>query len=504
MNRLLVIILAAFDAAIAAVVGVAAALAPLTLLWVFGFGGAADWGLLWPAAARIWQAGNLVPVQVTLPAEYLTATGIPEAAAAFTVSLAPLAFATFTALFAARSGARAAHSGAGLIGVLSGTVAFGALAALCAVSSHAPVASVEMWQAIAVPTLVYLVPAAVGAFATAWREGDDGLVDDLHDRADRTEVWRGTVDAAARGLAAAVVGAIGLGAAVLAVALAVGGGDVVALFEAAHVDVVGAITVALAQIAYLPTLVVWGLAYAAGPGFLLGEGATVSAAGTDLGVLPAIPVLGIVPEAPSHWLLLLAVAVVGIGALAGWIARARLVRDGADAVPARLAILAALAVGSGLAAAVLAVVASGSIGPGRLAVVGPQAGPLALAVGAEIAVGAAIMLFGPRRRSGETDPHEVWLDEHRLDHRADDHRAERRTAPVLVDHAEGHADAGASAGEWADGPVARGAATADPDGVTEPIEPLAFFADDRRTPGRGADAPDDGDDEGPRTPPPAL
>lgn len=410
MNRLLVLVLAAFDAVVAALVGLGAALAPLTLLWVFGFGGGADWGLLWPAAARIWQFGLLVPVHVDLPDSYLVAAGIPVEAAAFTLSLAPLAFAVFTALFAARSGARAAHSGAGLLGVASGTAAFAALAVLVAVSSPAPVAATEPWQAIVLPTLVYLLPAAAGAFVTAWREGDDGAVDALHDVADASELWRGTVPAGARGLAAAVMGAVGVGAAVLAVALAAGGGDVVALFESAHVDAVGAVSIGLAQVAYLPTLVVWGLAYAAGPGILLGDGASVSAAGTDVGVLPAIPVLGIVPEHPSPWLLVLAVLVVGVGAFAGWIARARLVAEDSDAVSSRFAVLGVLAVCSAGAAALLAVLASGSIGPGRLAAVGPQPGPLALAVGVEVALGAAITLFGLRTAAHARDEHVDWYD----------------------------------------------------------------------------------------------
>ena len=68
MHRLIVAILAAVDAAIAVAVGVAATLAPLTLLWVFAFGDAADWGSLWPASATIWQFGNLVPLDVTIPA----------------------------------------------------------------------------------------------------------------------------------------------------------------------------------------------------------------------------------------------------------------------------------------------------------------------------------------------------------------------------------------------------------------------------------------------------
>ena len=118
MHRLIVALLAAVDAALAAAVGLAATLAPLTLLWIFAFGGEADWGVLWPAAVSVWQLGNLVPLHITLPPGYLAATGIDSAAASFVLSLAPLAFAAFTAIFAARSGARASHADAWLTGVL--------------------------------------------------------------------------------------------------------------------------------------------------------------------------------------------------------------------------------------------------------------------------------------------------------------------------------------------------------------------------------------------------
>lgn len=113
MNRLLVSLLAAVDALVAAAVGVAAALAPLTVLWVFGLGGGADWASLWPTSVRLWQLGQLVPLRITLPPEYLNAVGIPADAATFWLSLAPLAFTVFTAVFAARSGARAARGSSG-------------------------------------------------------------------------------------------------------------------------------------------------------------------------------------------------------------------------------------------------------------------------------------------------------------------------------------------------------------------------------------------------------
>ena len=93
MNRLLVALLSLIDAVLAAAIGLAIALAPLTALWAFGLGGSADWGTLWPASATIWQLGHLVPVAVTLPDAYLAATGIDRSAGAFVLSLAPTVFA---------------------------------------------------------------------------------------------------------------------------------------------------------------------------------------------------------------------------------------------------------------------------------------------------------------------------------------------------------------------------------------------------------------------------
>ena len=60
-----------------------------------------------------------------------------------------------------------------------------------------------------------------------------------------------------------------------------------------------------------------------GPGFAVGAGTSVSPAGTQVGVVPGIPILGIIPESTTPWLLLLALGPIALGALAGWIARSR-------------------------------------------------------------------------------------------------------------------------------------------------------------------------------------
>lgn len=462
MHRLIVALLATVDAAIAAAVGLAATLAPLTLLWVVGFGGDADWGVLWPAAATVWQFGNLVPLQITLPAEYLAVAGIDAAAASFVLSLAPLAFAAFTAVFAARSGVRASRADAWGTGVVVSSLVFGGITAAVALTAGNPVAQVELWRAIVVPTALFAVPALVAALVTEWSEAGTGVIARLRDRAERLPHHWGDVPAlAARGGAVTVVGLIGAGAAVTAVALFARAGQIVALFQAGDVDALGATVITLAQLAYVPTLVVWGMSFVAGPGFAVGEGTAVSPAGTQVGVVPGLPALGAVPESTTSWLLLLALVPVALGALAGWIARSRLVRagigagrsgrmpnpvptdepasprfdadrtaalsgllagsraEGADAdvtpdaatgrpadepIAARLVLTVAIAAIAAVAAGLLALAGSGSLGPGRLSDFGPQAGPVALVVGLEVLVGAAILLLSPRsvRRHAST------------------------------------------------------------------------------------------------------
>lgn len=421
MHRLVVALLAALDAAVSAIVGWAAALVPLMLMWVFAFGGLADWSALWPATIRIWQLGNLVPLALTLSDEFLVEVGLPPEAASFGVSLAPLAFTVLIAVFAARSGRRALHSGRWLTGVIAGTATVAVAAVIAWLTSANPVAAVAPWQAILFPTLVYGVPMLIGAVTGAWTEGDEGVIDRLHDIADRFPPgWREFPALMVRGGGMAIAGVIAFAAATIAVAVPLRGASVIALYESTQADLVGAVLLTLAQFAYLPTLIGWAVAWIAGPGFALGAGTGVTPAGTQLGVLPGVPVFGLIPDHGSPLLLLAVLAPVVAGAIAGWgirIAfRAEAQAEGNDHEPTfpRVMLAVGIAVVAGAGAALIAALTSGSLGPGRLAVVGPEAGAVALAVGLEVLVGAAILLLAPRsyeRRladfvRGEDDEHD--------------------------------------------------------------------------------------------------
>ncbi len=399
MQRLLVALLAAFDAAIAAAVGLVVLLAPLTLLWTLAFGVTADWGALWPLTGTLWEFGHGVPLAITIPAELLVALGIPAEAASFAVSITPLAFLIFTLLFAARSGGRAAAAGTWLLGSLSGAAVFAVISVGVALTARLDAVQTPLPLAMLLPAAVYLVGALCGAIRVAWEEGDGGILDRLHDRLDAREDWAPVLPAVVRGTAFTLVAVVGAAALALAAATLFRGGEVIALFQAARVDALGATVMTLAQLMYLPTLIVWAASWLAGPGFAVGVGTAVSPAGTQLGVVPGIPVFGLLPENSSMWMLIVVLVPVAAGAFAGWAVRSRLVWEGTPlSVPQRAVIAVGIAGVTAGVAGLAAVLANGSMGPGRLEEVGPAVLPFMLALGLEVLVGAAILLLSPRHR----------------------------------------------------------------------------------------------------------
>ncbi|MFT4157750.1 MAG: DUF6350 family protein [Microbacterium sp.] len=399
MQRLLVALLAAFDAAIAAAVGLAVLLAPLTLLWTLAFGVGADWGALWPLAGTLWQFGHGVAIDVVLPTQTLTAVGVAPDAAAFTVSVTPLAFLLFTLFFAARSGARATRAGAWLLGPVSGALVMAAIATGVALTSRISAAQTSLVLSILLPTAVYLAGALCGAVRVAWEDGDNGFIDRVHDAVDNWGGWGPVPASAVRGAAVAVVSVTAAAAIAVAVMTLLRGGEVVALFEAARIDALGGAMITLGQLAYLPTLIVWAASWLSGPGFAVGAGTAVTPAGTQLGVVPGIPAFGLIPENSSIWMLVVVLVPIAAGAFAGWVVRSRLVWDGTPLDTAQRVVIAlGIAVLTAALAALAAVLAGGSIGPGRLAETGPPVWTFALCLGGEVLLGAAILLLSPRHR----------------------------------------------------------------------------------------------------------
>ncbi len=142
------------------------------------------------------------------------------------------------------------------------------------------------------------------------------------------------------------------------------------------------------------------------PGFAIGAGSQVSPLGTVLGPIPSLPVLGALPTGEMQYGFLgLAVPIV-IAFLAGALLAPRITRDLASASPLRDLVITALVGGlaGGLLVAGLCAASAGSVGAGRLLVVGPDPLLVGAIAAVEFAFGCVLgALAGSRVRGGGSD-----------------------------------------------------------------------------------------------------
>lgn len=178
-------------------------------------------------------------------------------------------------------------------------------------------------------------------------------------------------DAIARAAGIAVLAML-VGALLLTlVAVGLGAGRIGALWTELDPGIVGGIVLALVQLALLPLFVVWTLAVLVGGTFTVGTGTAVSLAGSQTGLMPALPLLGAMPGPgafPGAVWALLAVPVIAVG-----LGAVRLARDVAGgAVGTRVLAWCGYAGVVVVAVLLLLGLSVGGIGTGRLAVLGPD------------------------------------------------------------------------------------------------------------------------------------
>jgi Family of unknown function (DUF6350) len=206
-----------------------------------------------------------------------------------------------------------------------------------------------------------------------------------------------------RAVLAAQIAMLVTGAAVLVTGLGMHLKRVEALHEVLQPGVAGAIALLVLQLAFAPSALVWSASYALGSGFSIGAGSVVAPAGTQLGIVPAIPLLGALPVAGAGdmgqlwWLAAGAIA----GAIACWMAlrnRSAIRFDQASLRGGACGLLA------GAVFAALAWAASGDLGTLRLTDLGPRLFPLLVMAGTTMGLsgmitGFAIGLMPSRDRS---------------------------------------------------------------------------------------------------------
>lgn len=328
------------------------------------------------AAGTLWLVAHHTPVTTPLG----TVTLLP-----LLLTAVPLVLLVFAGRWAGRITALRGWGDVALL-VATGTATYAFVGFLVAQVSGIADATVGVGAAVVRTGLLSALGLTAGVLLGS------GMLRPLVDRLPLL-VRRGAVAAAASGSAlVAMAGVVAL------VALAAQWSTVTGLTRQVAASPADAVGLLLLSLAYLPNLLVWSLAYIAGPGFSVGGGVGVDPFSSSGALLPGIPLLGAIPQeaAPAAPLLLLLPVVAG---MVGSLVLRR--RGSLDLVDEAMVLLGAAAA-VGLAAGLLAWLSGGALGSGRLADVGPHGLAVGLTVTGLVAAGSLLWSLGVHLR-----PH-VW------------------------------------------------------------------------------------------------
>jgi hypothetical protein len=190
----------------------------------------------------------------------------------------------------------------------------------------------------------------------------------------------------------------------IAVLIAMSWIDITRLYESVQVSILGAVVLTIGQLALIPNLVIYGASWLTGVGFSIGAGSLISPLGSQVGPLPAIPILGALPVGQLEF----GMVSIAVVLLAAFIATLS-IRKSADEIRFEFARSWTAALSLGLSIAfvtasqmgLLALIASGSAGPGRLSQVGVSPWVLALVVFAEVGLVSTLAAFFSARPTAD-------------------------------------------------------------------------------------------------------
>ena len=377
-------------AAVQSVVGsLLCVVGPVVGIWIASTRTGATWPEVVRVAADAWLLAHHTPLAVT----------------GGHLSIVPLGLSLLPAAWCWTAGRRMAlalglHRGsavparAGLRALTSFTVVYALLAAVTAFVAAAPVARPGAGRALLGAAVLAVVAAGLSLMRSARGPGRKHPWTAVADRVRVPAVVRRMLPAAGVALA----GWLAAAAFALAIALGLGWEQVLAAHRALDPGPVGGLGLVLAQVALAPNLVLWTGSWLAGPGIAVGTGTTVTPWTSELGAVPALPVLGALPtgDLPGALAMVLLVPVAA-GALGGVLVARRHRVEGWLELLRDAAVAGVLAGAAGWA---LAALAAGAAGPGRMAEVGPSGWQVGLALAAEVAVGCAAGMAATRQWPG--------------------------------------------------------------------------------------------------------
>jgi hypothetical protein len=401
MNARLAGILTALETVVIVGIGVGIFFAPMTLVWALDDRFGTDLLLYWRASADLWLLGHGVPIQFSLDEVLAASLGLTDGQSSFVVTLAPLGPAILTFWWGFRMGRRDLVIDHPVVVWFVAISTHTLLSWGLHSSAFHPMASTDLVDALIRPTLFLAAGLVIAQWTTEWSVGRKVLTEVLPAGA-----WQ-VLRAGAVAGTAAVVMVMGISAIALSGMLVWNYAAVISLYEALQPGVVGVVALSIAQLALLPTVLVWTGAWLVGPGFSLGSSAVFSPLGTDVQAVPALPMLAALPVNQDA----LGMGIISFPILAAVIAGALSAKrlDHQAGVGLwlpmdntaffsqpiiRLFFTSVLATGFALAWVIVPLqLASGSLGPGRFAQAGPDLAQVTLWWGLQAGVGILIGLF---------------------------------------------------------------------------------------------------------------
>lgn len=205
-----------------------------------------------------------------------------------------------------------------------------------------------------------------------------------------------------------------IGAVVLAISMIVNMSRITLIHDSLQPGVLGSIMLLFGQLAWLPNLILWAAAWATGAGISLGTATVVSPLQSQVGMLPAIPVFGAIPSAgplPAPMMVWLASSFLAGGASAHLLVKRYIASDAEEPAPVEntTVIGALIAMATGLAFALLQVLAAGDLGATRLVGLGARFPAAFIMVPTAMGVAGMVVgcVLGVRARPGAPAAEEV-------------------------------------------------------------------------------------------------
>jgi hypothetical protein len=402
VNKRQTFFIAAIEAAILVAISLGVVLVPLTLVWFLENNPEVDWLVTFRAASDFWLLSH--GTGLVVPEGEILGILVP----AFVVTLVPLGMTIWLARSFYNAGKRFIAARALWPGWLGGSLVYGASALGISTAAYDSAIYPIAWQGVFFPTILFLVFQVLGSLFGQPDEIFEGDILDQAPERDRVRQalnafrlrlhWsvRSIIAPAFRAGSAITVMLLMVSAFTIAVLIALSWIDITRLYESVQVSVLGVVVLTLGQLALVPNLVIYGASWLTGVGFSIGAGSLISPLGSQVGPLPAIPILGALPVGQLEF----GMVSIAVVLLAAFIATL-LIRKSADEIRFEFATAWSAAISLGLSIAfvtasqmgLLAFIASGSAGPGRLSQVGVSPWLVALVVFLEVGVVSTLAAF---------------------------------------------------------------------------------------------------------------